>query len=411
VLDVSGTVEDIEKALYLNLNYYLRPDASEFWAPDREPSLDLTVPLLFISGLNDFAVPLPAGLGLGLYQGKDYRTAYAACADSEGLDGSGQCIGIASWAPFNPQDIADYRTFANLPSGGTVEAVGVGGFDTSGPVKGNGDTLEVSADVEMAMSMAPAADVVVYEGDYYAFASVIAAMADDGVHALCHQLSLSFFNWTRNTTTEPTTLQILSEWMPLRGQSFFWAAGDDGAFHDPGGVPTVQQPEYNYVTLVGGTVLEMSPDKSTYLGESVWPRGGGGIWSPFAIPDYQVGIDMSNNGGSVTSRNLPDVAMVAQDVTVVATVRETPDHQNLDLANPDAPVVPGEKINVGGTSLGAPLWAGFTALVNQWGTIHGYPPVGFANPTLYAIGKTPELYGEAFHDIKESQLPPAERVA
>ena len=39
----------------------------------------------------------------------------------------------------------------------------------------------------------------------------------------------------------------------------------------------------------------------------------------------------------------------------------------------------GEQGIVGGTSVSAPLWAGFTALVNQQAAVNGQPPVGFYN--------------------------------
>jgi subtilase family serine protease len=52
----------------------------------------------------------------------------------------------------------------------------------------------------------------------------------------------------------------------------------------------------------------------------------------------------------------------------------------------------------GGTSCAAPLWAGFTALVNQQATASGQPSVGFVNPALYAIAKGPS-YTSCFNDI------------
>jgi len=54
---------------------------------------------------------------------------------------------------------------------------------------------------------------------------------------------------------------------------------------------------------------------------------------------------------------------------------------------------------VGGTSVAAPLWAGFTALVNQQGALNGNSPVGFINPALYAIANNPATYAASFHDI------------
>ena len=53
---------------------------------------------------------------------------------------------------------------------------------------------------------------------------------------------------------------------------------------------------------------------------------------------------------------------------------------------------------VAGTSAATPLWAGFMALVNQAAAAKGQPPIGFANPALYAIGKSTN-YHSCFHDI------------
>src|SRR6202008_4736435 len=49
-----------------------------------------------------------------------------------------------------------------------------------------------------------------------------------------------------------------------------------------------------------------------------------------------------------------------------------------------------------GTSCAAPLWAAFTALVNQQAGTNG--PVGFINPAVYIIG-TEQDYLSDFQDI------------
>ena len=52
----------------------------------------------------------------------------------------------------------------------------------------------------------------------------------------------------------------------------------------------------------------------------------------------------------------------------------------------------------GGTSFAAPMWAGYIALVNQQAAASSKPPVGFLNPSLYAIGQGGN-YTADFHDI------------
>ncbi len=87
---------------------------------------------------------------------------------------------------------------------------------------------------------------------------------------------------------------------------------------------------------------------------------------------------MAANQGSTTMRNLPDVALTADNVYVTFG---------------------GGQANVfGGTSCATPLWAAFTALVNQQAVMSGRPTVGFINPALDTIcsGGT---YTTCFHDI------------
>jgi subtilase family serine protease len=101
-----------------------------------------------------------------------------------------------------------------------------------------------------------------------------------------------------------------------------------------------------------------------------------------------MGVSMARNQGSTVFRNIPDVAMVADYIEVVLT----------DVFTNGNPDNPGDVTSIGGTSAAAPLWAGFTALVNEQAASQGKPSVGFLNPALYSIGQGP-LYTSCFHDI------------
>jgi subtilase family serine protease len=118
--------------------------------------------------------------------------------------------------------------------------------------------------------------------------------------------------------------------------------------------------------------------------EMVWNWGGGigsggGISQIYPIPVWQQGISMSANRGSATMRNIPDVALTADNILVIA---------DNGISKP----------GTGGTSAAAPLWAGFTALVNQQAAAVGQPPVGFLNPTIYTVGME-RAFMSCFHDI------------
>lgn len=61
VLDVSAPASDIERVFHVTLHTYRHPsEARDFYAPDVEPSVDLTVPILQICGLNNYSLPHPS---------------------------------------------------------------------------------------------------------------------------------------------------------------------------------------------------------------------------------------------------------------------------------------------------------------------------------------------------------------
>jgi len=199
VLDVSGSVADIEKAFRVTLGVYQHPaEARTFYAPDVEPSLDLTVPILHISGLDNFAIPRPASFKTepasqmanprpnsgsgpgGSYWGNDFRATYAPGVT---LDGTGQIVGLLEFDGYYSNDIAAYESQAGLPSVTLTNVPIDGGVSTPGDGVG-----EVSLDIEMAISMAPRVlEVIVYEAPNPSpWEDILSRMANDN---LAKQLS------------------------------------------------------------------------------------------------------------------------------------------------------------------------------------------------------------------------------
>ena len=382
VLDVEGAVTDIEKAFRVALRVYQHPrEARTFYAPDADPSLDLSIPVLHISGLDNYALRKPklhpvalnqegktaphSGSG-GSYIGGDFRAAYAPGVS---LTGAGQSVGLLQFDAYYASDITAYETLAGLPNVTLTNVL------INGVVNPGSGSSEVSLDIEMVMSMAPGiSQIIVYEAPLTAsWESILSRMADDN---LAQQLSCSWGD-TSPGSPDPTAEQIFQQ-MAAQGQSFFNATGDSDAFTK--GIPFPS--ESTNVTQVGGTTLTTSGPKGAYVSETVWNWGGGtgssgGISANYAIPYYQQGLSMTANQGSTTMRNVPDVALTADNVWVL-------------YGN-------GKSGAFGGTSCAAPLWAGFIALVNQQAAATGQPPVGFINPAVYAIGKG-SSYAATFHD-------------
>lgn len=386
LLEVDGTVADIERVFHTTLRTYQHPtETRTFYAPDIEPSLDLSMRVLSVGGLDNYALARPrlqsvmpadqanaqpnAGSGpAGTYRGNDFRAAYVP---DTSLTGSGQVVGLLQFDGYTAGDIAYYETHTGLPN---VPLVNVLLNGASGFPSGSGGEVEVSLDIETAISMAPGlSQVIVYEAPNPSpFETVLNRMVSDNT---AKQLSCSWF--IPHGAANPTTDQIFQE-MAVQGQSFFNASGDNDAFTGlvdfPGDTP--------YVTQVGGTTLSTSTPGGARTSEAVWNRNngvgsGGGISTQYGIPDWQTNVNMSGNQGSTTMRNIPDVALTAENVYVRAD---------------------GQDLRVGGTSCAAPLWAGFAALVNQEATATSQPPIGFINPALDKIGSS-SSYPQCFFDI------------
>ena len=391
LLDVSGSVADIEKAFNIHLRTYHRPEGgNDFFAPDAEPTVEEDIPILDVSGLSNYRPPYPlirpskanvqpnSGSGSGgTYMGNDFRMAYVPGVS---LTGTGQTLGMLEFDGFYTNDITRYESLAGLPAVPlqTILLDGYNGTPTTGSDSGN---PEVSLDIEMAISMAPGlSKVIVYEAGPSGIPNdVLNSMA---TNEPANQLSCS---WGWGGGPSATTDQIFQT-MAAHGQSFFCASGDSDAYSagelDNSSEATTPS-DSPYITIVGGTTLTTSGPVGSWVSETVWNWNNntgtsGGISSHYAIPTWQQGISMSANGGSTTMRNIPDVALTGDNIYVA-------------YGN-------GSSGSFGGTSCATPLWAAFVALVNEQAANYGQPSMGFINPAIYALGKGAS-YTSLLHDI------------
>ncbi len=432
LVDLTGSVADIEAAFHVHLQKFRHPTENrDFFAPDREPSLDLKTPVLAISGLDNYVRPHPqmhvprsasgplirpwggggsgggSGGASGPFEGYDFRDAYAANITQ---DGSGQKIGLFELFAYSPQDIQDYEDEAGIYPYVNVEAVlidGATGDDSNVDWVNQPGYLdysfEVTGDIEVALSMASGvSSILVYEGptpqdvppmgtNYVQDASTT-AMINDVLDRMATDDAAQQLSCSYGFDINLSTVQIFQQYA-AQGQSFFLASGDAGAFSGP-----VDEPADDpYITVVGGTTLTLNSSggwssetawltpasNDPFLGYTPETASGGGVSLAYSIPWWQQGISMTANQGSTTMRNVPDVAMVANNINLVwgnDFIGESSDF-------PEA-----------GTSLAAPLWAGLMALANEQAASRGLPPVGFVNPALYAIAKSAS-YHSCFHDI------------
>jgi hypothetical protein len=394
VLDVEASATNVQRAFQIKLHTYRHPtEPRDFFAPDSEPSVPTNLVVADIWGLSDYgrahpllrtANPLQAralnGSGpSGYYAGNDFRNAYAPGCP---LTGAGQVVGLLEFSGYYQADITNYERTIGLSRFVPLNNIIVGGNNPS-----TQNNAEVALDIEVAIAMAPGlSQVVVYEEKYINPSSILSRMANDNI---AKQMSSSW-TWSGGPST---TVDSAFKQMAAQGQTFFQASGDDDAYTGSqilGNSGQTDSPvDSTNITVVGGTTLTMNGSGNSWSSEKVWnyasyggnmanEGSGGGISSYYKIPVWQVGINTNANLGSTVWRNVPDVALTADNIYVA--------YNN------------GSSGGFAGTSCAAPLWAGFCALANQESVATSGTTVGFLNPAIYTIGNSAS-YTSYFHDI------------
>ena len=379
IIDATGSVADIERVFHTTLGLYRHPTENRnFIAPDREPTLDLAVPVLHVIGLDNYTLPTPrlvagdttrtsVGTGSGPngnFIGSDIRAAYFGGSH---LRGHGQILGLMELEGWDPTDITTY--FTKVKQTNTVPIIGISTDGT--PVhctQCKGGDGEQALDIEYAASMAPGLkEMQIYVAQ--SPESVLNRMASDNTSK---QLSTSW-GWNNQFATDDPLFQE----MAAQGQTFLTASGDYSTLKDSGPWPE----EDANLTAVGGTDLVTNGAGGTWLSETGWSGSAGGpsLDRNIKIEPYQAPYINHLNGGSHVLRNVPDIAADANT-------------NNYECYNG---ICEG---GWGGTSFASPIWAGMIALVNQANEEDGKPPVGFLNPTIYALRGTGHYHDE-FHDI------------
>jgi subtilase family serine protease len=260
-----------------------------------------------------------------------------------------------------------------------------------------GANVETSLDVEVAHSMAPDATIDVVLADIsgaFSLDTELTAILRATKYAVDNNLgdviSLSF--GVGESCVGSAYLQAEQQVFAdarAKGIAILASSGDSGvANYSCNGFQIFLEKAASIpasdplVTSVGGTTLNAAVGTGEYAGEVAWNEWsaeggatGGGFSDIFARPGYQNGIP-----GIGATRGLPDVAFDADPLTGVPVV--------FSFAGGTI-IAP-----VGGTSVGAPEWAGIVALADQ----AAGKRLGFLNPALYRIGESASS-ASAFHDI------------
>jgi subtilase family serine protease len=236
VVPITGTVAEIEGAFHVKMGLYHHPEENRlFYSPDRQPALDLGVPVAHIGGLDNYSIPRPmtrraspqsdssnenaSGSGPGgSFLATDMRAAYYG---GTALTGAGQTVGLVEFDGYSSSDVE--MTLASVGQSTSVPVNNVLLDQTTG-ASVSGDDSEEVIDIVQALGMAPGlSQVRVYIGSNDV--DILNAIAAED---LANEVSISW-SWTPD---DPATDEIFFEECAAQGQSVFAASGDWGEF-DP----------------------------------------------------------------------------------------------------------------------------------------------------------------------------------
>lgn len=290
-----------------------------------------------------------------------------------GFDGTGRTAGIMIGGDPSDADLAAYLAHFHETRTGTTTRVSVDG----GPGNDSGDQLTATLEYETTASLAPGANIVIYETDEIPFNEIIdaynQAVSDDVVETLdsafgiCETAEPSFAKQSEHIAKQGAALGIVFH-------ASTGDAGDQGDDCSGGGVDApASGPSF---VAVGGTTLSVAKNGS-YYAETAWPYSGGGISDVFKLPSYQKNVHVQTRG-----RNVPDLAFDG------------------DPQEGESFFYMGSFIGpIGGTGLSSAI---FSAIAVELDQVRGTAFAGGFNPSAYAAflasgyGKGKSSY---FHDI------------
>ena len=345
------------------------------------------------------AAPLASDGSPDVFTPKLLRKAYGMDAVKFGTvtgDGTGQTIAIVD-AYDDPTIAADLKTFdkayglSDPPSFKVVSQTGsttnLPDTDPAGAGSENGTwETETALDVEWAHAVAPKANLVLVEADDDTTLFDAVAYARTAPNVTVVSMS---WGGDEYKTDAGYYDKLFTTPSGHANVTFVASAGDSGAYsaYDPD-TKAVSYPAASVNVLsVGGTSLYTKSD-GTYVGEDGWGYdtdsgyyggGGGGISKYAKQPAYQTGVVTQ----SKTYRTVPDVALDADSYTGVDIIDSYDNGDNTPM-------------ELGGTSLAAPLWAGVIAVADQGRVIANLKPLDGPTQTLPYLYK---LASTNFHDV------------
>jgi kumamolisin len=421
---LSGTVRQMNDAFAVDLGQYQAP-AGPYRGREGVIGLpdDLVDVVVGVFGLDDRPMARRASVGNGTSTGPSAGPPGASTLTPPQVaqlynfpagSAAGQTIGILEFAPAGYR-LTDIRAFFSglEQKPPKIHAISVDGVTNSpGQADPNyNNDGEVALDIDVAGSVGVGANIAVYfapvKDQGWVDAIRTAVLEPTGLPegwAAPSVLTCSY-GFTELETYRPTadtadpwpfewTQQAISlvsstyQQAAMMGVTIFHCSFDNGSneSQDDGNAHVAYPSSEAWATACGGTLITNVSGSS--FTENTWnddeyktgDATGGGISDAIDLPSWQEGIvGPSVNPGGRIGRGLPDIAGNASWYSGY-------------LIHVDGKS--GYQIN--GTSSVAPLYAGLIAIINA--TL-GHP-VGFLNPTLYALARDPAHAG-VIRDIND----------
>lgn len=329
------------------------------------------------------------------------QSVYGATAlYSQGLTGQGTIAGILEFYgdPYIFQQLQYFDQINGLPAPPNFYVETLGQYNPSLGIA-NGWADEVSLDVEAVHTMAPGANILLYEANgALPLAPLIAYIVQEGaVDDLCQSFGIPESDLSSMSSSVLNFNVILSDnyYMigSVLGMTFIASTGDGGGSGfsaGPEGTPTYPSTS-PYVTAAGGTTtyVDFNGTTPTSWLQTAWSNygfvpfnvnsggGTGGISIYEPAPWYQSSLPASPLGYT-NGRKVPDVSLNANVYPGINIV--LPENQTAIS---------------GGTSESSALLTGLLTLAVQYNT----QDLGIINPAIYSIAANSTTYTQAFVPI------------
>jgi subtilase family serine protease len=367
----------------------------------------------------------------------DFATIYNI---PSGFDGTGQTIAIAGQTDINFSDIDAFRSAEGLPAR-TASNFQKILIPSGGSGFKDADEVEADLDLEWSNGVAKNATILyVYAGANSTTKNVFDALQFAIDQNVAPVVGTSYGNCEANLKGFVQTLQQVAQQANSQGQTITAASGDAGAadcelataksathglaVDSPASLPEVTGIGGSEFTGdAAGTVTGTAPNTDatatkfwagtsgaadsissalSYIPEMAWndtaaggglSATGGGASTVFSKPSWQTSAGVPADG----SRDVPDVSLSASpnhDPYLICSqsffAGKTP---AVTSCSSGFRASDGNLAAVGGTSVGAPAFAGIVAILNQ---AKGSAGLGNINPALYSLAASAP---NSFHDI------------